>query len=434
MRPSALPLVAGVLFAVGCQKTETTRTVAAPAPAVLAAAPPAPAAPRAAPQPAAPAAPAADTYAARTKQLLEAAEKGRISQILELLQKGANVNDKDDDGQTALHKAAARGHKSALVALLAMGADMGERDAKGRTPLMSAAEAGNAEVVTLLVTPGTVASLAGDVLKAGSGKLPAGLDKLGGALQNRVGAALDQTDPAGQTALMLAAAGGHTDCVKALLAADSEGRGRVLRADRKGRNALLLAAAGGHADALEALLRRPWVAASLTLDDLRRTDRDGKTALDLAEASGHKSMARLLWVELADKAAFAGDLATVKAALAKCPDVPASQVMGRAAAGGSLAVVKHLMGEYKDKSAEEKLRLMGAKPPSTATATALQAAMNGKQKDVVTVLIDADWWQDKAALAAFCRCNYTLSDYYRAQVPDLVQLVEARLKQVETAK
>src|SRR5204863_5944708 len=131
--------------------TEPTRGEAPPAPAAAQAA-----APRPEHQPAA----GEDSYATRTKQLLGAAEKGRISQVLELLQKGANVNDKDDEGQTALHKAAARGHKSAVVALLALGADMGEKDGKGRSPLMTAAEAGNAEIVSLLVTPGTVAALA----------------------------------------------------------------------------------------------------------------------------------------------------------------------------------------------------------------------------------------------------------------------------------
>jgi hypothetical protein len=432
MRPVAL-LAAAVLLAAGCQKAEPPRSDPPAAKAAAAAPAPQSVAQAAAPQPAP--ATAADDYAARTKQLLEAAEKGRISQILELLQKGANVNDKDDDGLTALHKAATRGHKSALVALLAMGADLGERDGRGHTPLMDAAQAGNAEVVTLLVTPSTVQSLAGDVLKAGSAKLPAGLDKLGGVLQDHVGSALDQTDRAGRTALMLAVAGGHAECVKALLPPGGDGRARILRPDKKGQSALMLAAAGGHADALEALLHNPWAANALTLADLRRTDPDGKTALDLAEAGPHKQVVRLLWTEMAAKAAFEGDLATLKAALEKRPEVTDPQLMNRAAAGGALAVVKHFLGQYKDKSAEEKLRLVGAKPPpSNSAPTALQAAMHGKQKDVVLALTDADWWQDKAALGEFCRCNYTLSDYSRSQYLDIVQLIEARLKQAETGK
>ncbi|HZY85644.1 MAG TPA: ankyrin repeat domain-containing protein, partial [Gemmataceae bacterium] len=392
MRPVALLPVAAVLLAAGCQKAETTRAVAAPV--VLAAAP---AAPRTASQPAAP---AADGYAARTKQLLEAAERGRVSQLLELLQKGANVNDKDDDGRTALHRAAARGHKSALIALLAMGADMGEKDGKGRTPLMTAAEAGNAEVVTLLVAPGTVASLAGEVFKsAGGAKLPAGLDKLGGLLERGAGDALDQTDLDGRTALMLAAGGGHAACVKALLGGSSHGtnRERVLRPDKKGRNALMLAAAGGHVEGVDALYF--WAGDALTATDLRRAGLDGKTALDLAEAGSHKSVVRLLRIAVARGAAFEGDLATLE----KYPGVAAPDLMKRAARGGGLPVVKHLMGQYKGKPAGEKLRLVGAFAPEEMAYTALHEAMMNRHLAVVTALIDPDWWQDKAALITFIR-------------------------------
>jgi hypothetical protein len=52
----------------------------------------------------------------------------------------------------------------------------------------------------------------------------------------------------------------------------------------------------------------------------------------------------------------------------------------------------------------------------------------------VLALTDPDWWQDKDALAALCRCNHTLSDYTRTQYPEMVQLVEARLKQAEAGE
>jgi ankyrin repeat protein len=455
MRPAALLPVAAALLAAGCQKAEPPRTearpspAASPPPAVTAATQAPAAAQRPAPQPAAAPvpAPAADGYAARTKQLLEAAEKGRVSQLMELLQKGANVNDKDDDGQTALHRAAARGHKTAVVALLTMGADTAERDGKGRTALMTAAEAGSAEVVKLLVAPGAAAALAGEVFKsAGGGKLPAGLDKLGARLQDGADGALDQTDPAGRTALMLAAAGGHADCVKALLPSIvwERNAARIARPDKKGQSALMLAAGGGHAETVEAMLdpyyakRRPYLT-PLSVADLRR-------ALGPAEAGGHKPVVRLLWSEAAGRAAFEGDLATVKEALEKYPDLPAPALLKQAVSGGSLPVVQHLMGQYKGKLAEEKLRLVGASDADKRAYSALHDAVQGRHTAVVTALIDPDWWQDKAALRAFIRFDpgaagdgsqavtgSYFSSYFKIQ-PELVKLIEDRLKQVEAVK
>jgi ankyrin repeat protein len=414
MRPISL-FAAAALLAAGCQKAEPPRTEARPTPAAT---------------------------AARTKQLLEAAEKGRVSQLRELLQKGANVNDKEDDGQTALHRAAARGHKSAVVALLAMGADLGERDAKGRTALMAASEAGSAAVVTLLVAPGSVAALAGEVFKsAGGAKVPAGLDKLGARLGSSAGDALDQTDAAGRTALMLAAAGGHADCVKALLPRGDpqKNAARLTRPDRKGQSALTLAAAGGHAETVEAMLdpsayrfQRP----PLTVADLRR-------ALGPAKAGGSKPVVRLLWAELAGRAALEGDLATVKEAQEKFPDLPAPALLKQAVSGGSLPVVQHLMGQYKGKPAKEKLRLVGAFDPEKLGYSALHDAMYGRHKAVVTALIDPDWWQDRAALTAFIRfepkegnasIQSVIGSHFSKTRPELVKLIEDRLKQVEAVK
>src|SRR5262249_22548844 len=140
--------------------------------------------------------------------------------ILDLLKKGADVNDKDDAGRAALHKAAAAGHKSAVVALLAFGADMGERDAQGISPLMAAGEAGNAEILNLLLNPNTVSELAGDAVKTlGGGGKPA--DKLLNSLLSQRSSAFTLADKSGQTVHHKAAASGHSDCVIALLSSQS---------------------------------------------------------------------------------------------------------------------------------------------------------------------------------------------------------------------
>src|SRR6516165_6241665 len=49
-------------------------------------------------------------YEERLTKLLAAAEKGQVSHALEAIAEGANVNDKDEAGETALMKAASNCH------------------------------------------------------------------------------------------------------------------------------------------------------------------------------------------------------------------------------------------------------------------------------------------------------------------------------------
>ncbi len=57
-------------------------------------------------------------------QLIEAAKKGDTVSIKALLEAGADVNAKDNDGLTALMWAAVRGHTETAQALLEAGADV----------------------------------------------------------------------------------------------------------------------------------------------------------------------------------------------------------------------------------------------------------------------------------------------------------------------
>lgn len=340
--------------------------------------------------------PAAAKYEQRTRQLLEAAEKGRLSLMLETLKQGADINDKDDQGETALHKAVARGHRSVVVALLVRGADLGEKDAKGRTPLMAAAEQGQTEIVSLLLTPDTVRGLAGDVFKeVAADTLKAALPGVTDRLGKMASSSVEQTDALGQTALMKAAANGHLDCVKGLVVGFYSGDPN--RQDRQGRSALMLAAAAGHAAVVEFLSQMP----KLTLEELRRPDNGDKTATQLAEDGGHKAVVRTLQREMLIKAAAEGDLATVKQLLETPPaDLPAGRVMRAAAATGSNPVVLFLMDKWKDRPIEDKLRLMGV-PPADYNGTALHAAAYSGHALTAQLLLNAEWWKDRATLADF---------------------------------
>src|SRR5579864_3483202 len=340
-------------------------------------------------------APAPDTppkYSERTKQFLEAAEKGRISLMLEFLKQGADVNDKDDEGQTALHKAVAAGHRSAVVALLTYGADMGEKDAKGRTPLMVAAENGHAQLVSILTNPDTVKNLAGEALKAVDGESlkAVGLPNFANRMLELVGSSIDLPDQTGQTALMKAAANGHLEVVKALV-----NRADPNRRDRHGKTALMLAAAGGHAQMVEYLASL----AQLTTEKILTADKDNKTALDLATAAGHKNVVLALRQALLVKASGEGQLALVRSVLdsKEFPEPNAAEGMKAAARNGAILVVRYFMDKWKDKSVEERQRLMGM-PVNGYDGTALAYASMAGNKQMVDALLDVAWWKEKSAL------------------------------------
>lgn len=97
-----------------------------------------------------------------------------------------------------------------------------------------------------------------------------------------------------QTALMLAAAEGHTDVVLLLAEADPS---CILRRDAKGRDAIMLAAQSGHDTVLQILLTYVPGGAEAAV---RRADAEGNTALHLASGSGQLLVLRTLLAAGAD--------------------------------------------------------------------------------------------------------------------------------------
>ena len=218
-------------------------------------------------------APAKAPYAGRVGGLLEAADKGQVSRVLEILGEGADVNDKDDQGETALMKAAANGHGALVTVLLARGAEVSEKDRKGQTALMRAAEKGHLPILKVLLAPNTVLNAPADVLKAAGVNVK--LPDL--PLRNLSLGSVDVNarDQGGQTALVKAVLHGQTEAVQLLIEAQVDTDGK----DSQGETVLTLAAALGHLDIVNALLRQHRGL-------LEATNRTGMTPLMVAAAKG----------------------------------------------------------------------------------------------------------------------------------------------------
>lgn len=86
--------------------------------------------------------------------LAAAARMGDLSALSDALKAGAEVNQADGNGWTALHHAAAGGHGSLIPVLLEAGADASQAAPDGVTPLVVAVLAGDRETAGVLLSNG----------------------------------------------------------------------------------------------------------------------------------------------------------------------------------------------------------------------------------------------------------------------------------------
>jgi hypothetical protein len=106
--------------------------------------------------------------------MMRACFRGHFEIVVYFVKHGANVAHTDDDGATALHWACDCGNLSSVKCLLEHGARINERDCDGMTPLLNAAGNGSLEIIQYL-------------------------------LSSEGGASITETDNVGNTALLLAA-------------------------------------------------------------------------------------------------------------------------------------------------------------------------------------------------------------------------------------
>ena len=89
--------------------------------------------------------------------LWDAIENSDYDRVVTLVESGANINAKNDDGESPLHFAAMYGNVQITRFLLSTGADIRIVDDEGNTPLHWAAAAGQLHQVRLLIDHGAAA-------------------------------------------------------------------------------------------------------------------------------------------------------------------------------------------------------------------------------------------------------------------------------------
>ncbi|KAM3932561.1 kinase D-interacting substrate of 220 kDa isoform 3-T3 [Leptodactylus fuscus] len=254
--------------------------------------------------------------------LMLAAEQGNLEIVQELLQKRANCNLEDVDNWTALISASKEGHVEIVRELVDCNANLEHRDMGGWTALMWASYKGCTEVVDLLLSKGANPNITGlqysvypIIWAAGRGH--SDIVKL--LLQ--YGAKVNCSDKYGTTPLIWGARKGHLECVKSLLQMGAD-------VDQEGANsmtALIVAVKGGYTDTVKEILKRN--------PNVNLTDKDGNTALAIAAKEGHTEIVQ----DLLDAGTYVN-----------IPDRNGDTVLIGAVRGGHVEIVRALLHKYAD--------------------------------------------------------------------------------------
>lgn len=186
------------------------------------------------------------------------------------LNAGADLEARDEYGETPLHRAAWLGTTDTVNALIDGGADIEARTEYGETPLHQAAWLGSAETINILI-----AAEVNIEARTESNETPLHIAAWNGATENvnaliMGGANIEARSEYGVTPLHGAAQSGAVDTVIVLIAAGANIQARV----ENGRTPLHLAAWNGTAEIVSALLEAG--------SDPETLDENNSTPFDLA--------------------------------------------------------------------------------------------------------------------------------------------------------
>jgi len=182
--------------------------------------------------------------------LINASMKGYKDIIKLILDTGADINARDQDGWTALIWSIIEGHKDVTELLINRGADINTISLDSYAALIELAIQGHQDVVELI--------------------------------SNYINTDIHLTNNYGWTPLIWAVIEGHKDIIEILLNRDAD----INAINKGGNTALMIAAFYGNKEIVELLLNYGA--------DVNLRNKDGETALMLAEKRGHKDIVNLI--------------------------------------------------------------------------------------------------------------------------------------------
>nr|XP_006820279.1 PREDICTED: kinase D-interacting substrate of 220 kDa-like [Saccoglossus kowalevskii] len=214
--------------------------------------------------------------------LLFAADRGQSSIVDELLRRGAEVDSQDEDQWTALLCASRQGYDQIVKKLLDAGADIEHQDMGEWTALMWACYKGRTATVKLLLEKD-----ANPNIQVQHGVMPIIWAAGRGhweivELLLEYGAKVDSTDRHGTTSLVWAARKGHLRCVQILLDANAN----VDVTGMRSWTPLIAATKGGHFNCVQEIISKS--------PNCNALDVDGHTALSIAAKEGHTDIVCVL--------------------------------------------------------------------------------------------------------------------------------------------
>ena len=220
--------------------------------------------------------------------VLWAASAGSADAFLALVNYGASSDKVDKDGLAALHCAASRGHKECLSILITLcGADVNQRDGNGCTALFYTVTLGYVECSELLLGCGALTDI-----QDRKGRTPAHCGAAKGQLDtlrllHSHGGDLAMENNKGELPLMDAVRSGRKDLVRWWLELHED---KVDKANRDGKTALHIAAATRSVDICAILVDKKASVNKLAVNE------GGKVSspLDVAVHRGNRSCARYL--------------------------------------------------------------------------------------------------------------------------------------------